>query len=180
MRYFVALNLPQEIKNPLYDLQRKTKTKEAKIHWVAKKNLHITLKFFGELKEDTLIQIKTRLKEITLKKIQVTLTKTEFFPNIENPAVIWIGLTPEEKIIKLAQKIDEETLDLVASEQRFTAHITLGRIKKISSKKNILSTLKAMNIEKISFTLDSFTLYKSTLTSQGPNYEEIETYSLSP
>ncbi len=178
MRCFIALNLPKDVKDYLFDFQRKLKTKDAKINWVAKKNLHITLKFLGEINEDKLVKIKERLKKINFKKIKGNLDKIGFFPDIEEPHSLWVGLKPEENIVRLAQNIDEETLDLVASEQQFVAHLTLGRVKTIQKKIPFLALLKPLKIEKLPFTLESFTLYKSTLTSQGPIYEEIETYSL--
>ena len=178
MRCFIALNLPPNLKDYLFELQRKNKTKDAKINWVAKKNLHITLKFLGEISEDKLTEIKKRLLEIKAKTMNVKLSSIGVFPDEIDPRVLWVGLSPETDIVKLAQKIDEETLDLVSSEQQFTAHITLGRIKSIQHKANFKKFLKELKVDKIPCTVESFSLYKSTLSSQGPSYEEIERYSL--
>ena len=72
----------------------------------------------------------------------------------------------------------EETLDLASGEQQFVSHLTLGRIKSIQNKANFKSFLKEFKVEKIPCTIESFSLYKSTLSSQGPSYQEIEHYSL--
>ena len=178
MRCFIALNLPQEVKDHLFELQRTTKTKDATIHWVAKKNLHLTLKFLGEINQEKVEEIKQRLHKLTFKKINVHINTIGFFPDEEAPRVVWIGIQPEAEIVKLAQLIDEETLDLVSGEQQFTAHLTLGRIKNIKSREKLKNVLKEMTVQKLSFTIDSFTLYKSTLSDQGPTYSMIENYEL--
>ncbi|MFA4887192.1 MAG: RNA 2',3'-cyclic phosphodiesterase [Candidatus Nanoarchaeia archaeon] len=177
MRCFIALTLPDDVKDYLYNLQKELKTKDAKINWTAKKNLHLTLKFFGELKEEQLEQIKKRLEQIKAPSINVNLNKIGFFPDEVNPHVIWIGLTPEKEIIDLARMIDEETLDLSSGEQKFTAHLTLGRVKQVL-KTYSFDQVRKLKLEKMSLTFTSFTLYQSTLSTQGPTYKQLATYPL--
>lgn len=178
MRCFIALDLPKEVKDYLFEFQRKSRTQDAKITWVAKKNLHLTLKFLGDINQEKIEKIKERLSIIASKQISARLDKLGIFPDEAQPRVFWIGITPEKEILKLAHQIDEETLDLVSSEQRFKAHLTLGRIKTLKSRKNFLEFVQKLNIEKMSFSLTSFTLYQSELTKQGPIYKIIATYSL--
>jgi len=177
MRSFIALDLPQEVKDYLFELQRKNKTKDATITWVAKKNLHLTLKFLGDIDQEKAEHIKERLQRIKVKKISARLNNIGSFSH-DNTSVLWVGLEPEEDIIKLARNIDEETLDLIAREQSFKAHLTLGRAKGIKNKAAFSSFLKKITLEKITFTLDTFSFYKSTLTSQGPTHHILKTYTL--
>ena len=67
---------------------------------------------------------------------------------------------------------------LLAMEKRFLGHITLGRVKFVKDKKQFIEKLKSIKIEEKELKVDSFKLYKSTLTSQGPIYEVIEEYKL--
>ena len=129
MRVFVAIELTREVKDYLFDLQKEVK--EAKITWVSKNNLHLTLKFISEIKEDKIPAIKEELSKIKHEKIKVNLGKIGFFPNQKNPKVIWVSLEPEDSIISIQQKVDEALLTLSPSEQRFQSHLTLGRIKQI-------------------------------------------------
>jgi len=130
MRLFVSVELPKEVKDHLYDIQKGVK--EAKINWVAKKNLHLTLKFIGDVEEANLPKIQEALKKIASKKLKVKLSDIGFFPSKAKPKVIWLGLEPEDQIIKLQQKVDEALITLVISNQEFKSHLTLGRVKSLS------------------------------------------------
>ena len=99
MRLFTAVDLNTEIKDYLYSLQFKTTS--AKINWIAKKNLHLTLKFFGEINDEELIKVRDNLKNVNYKKFKLKLTHIGFFPNEDNIQVIWLGIDKEDKIIDL-------------------------------------------------------------------------------
>src|SRR3989338_7851936 len=157
MRLFLAIGLPKEIKDYIFDLEKKFK--EAKITWVSKKNLHLTVKFLGEVQEKDLPMIKERIK-IIHPKIKVKLSQIGFFPNAKDPKVIWLALEPEKEIISLQQKIDAELLQLFPHEQKFQAHLTIGRIKSIRRKEDFFQSVKAIQLEKKEFEMTSFQFMK--------------------
>ncbi|MBS3162438.1 RNA 2',3'-cyclic phosphodiesterase [Candidatus Woesearchaeota archaeon] len=175
MRAFIAIDLPKGLKDYLYDLE--LKVKEAKITWVSKKNLHLTLKFLGEISESQLEEIK-KLKT-KQKKFSLSLSHIGFFPNEKAPRVFWISLDPEDKIITLQQEIDQHLLEKFPSEQKFQSHITLGRIKSIRRKKDFFESVNNIILEKNSFKVDSFQIIISTLTKNGPIYETVGKIDLS-
>lgn len=179
MRTFIAVELPKEIKDFLFDLQKELRKEfaDAKVSWVAKKNLHLTLKFLGETSEKQLEQLKPILSKISFKKFKVHLNKTGIFRSGSIPRVIWVDFQPVENILSLQKMIDEETLSIFSGEQQFKAHITLGRIKSLRTK-NAQIPLAEKALPKKEFTMDSFKLIKSTLTKDGPQYEVLETYEL--
>jgi RNA 2',3'-cyclic 3'-phosphodiesterase len=177
MRCFIAFELPKEIKDYLFEIENKIHDNNAKIHFVAKKNLHLTLKFLGEVDEDLLKTIKERLSKIKFKSFKVRLDKIGVFPNENYIKVIWVGLNPKEKVIELQQLIDSELLDLFGKDQEFSAHLTLGRVKFIKDKNKFLEKLK-IEIEEKEFLVEEFKLMKSELSKDGPNYFEIEKYML--
>ena len=179
MRYFIALDLPREIKDYLFTFQKDYKTKDAKLLWTAKKNLHLTLKFLGDLPETKLPDLQKILAAINAPQIQTKLSNIGVFPSEQEPKIIWAGLTPEQDILHLARTIDEETLHLASGEQRFKAHLTLARIKHIKAQQPFTAFLKTLTLKPHAFTLTTFTLYKSTLTNQGPTYTALHTYILS-
>ncbi|MSR86243.1 RNA 2',3'-cyclic phosphodiesterase [Candidatus Woesearchaeota archaeon] len=176
MRLFLAIDLPKEIKEYLFQLEKKFK--EAKITWVSKKNLHLTLKFLGEVEEKDLSKIKSQIK-IEAKTLSLHVAKLGFFPHAESPTVIWISLEPEEQVIELQQKIDGHLLTSFPGEQKFQAHITLGRIKSIRRKKDFFNSVESIIIEPRSFKVDSFQLMSSTLTKNGSLYKTLENVNLS-
>ena len=118
-------------------------------------------------------------KETMSAKLKVRLSQMGFFPNIKEPRVIWVALEPEEEIIFLQQKLDSQLLNLFPNEQKFQAHLTLGRIKSIRRKEDFFNSIKSIHIESKEFEITSFQLMKSELTKLGPIYETLENMPLS-
>ena len=178
MRLFIAIFLPEEILNYLYQVENKLKRNlPAKINWVAKSKIHITLKFIGEVSENNINSIKERLNKIKFKSFKVKLDKLGVFPNDNYVRVIWVGLKPAGKVIELQQKIDSELLDLFSKEQRFSAHITLARVKFIKDKEEFKKNLK-FDISEKEFEINEFCLVKSELSKDGAKYEILERFAL--
>ncbi|MBT4396790.1 RNA 2',3'-cyclic phosphodiesterase [archaeon] len=176
MRTFIAIDLPKEVKDYLFKLPKKIKG--AKVKWTSKKNLHITMQFLGELPEETVDKIKEVIKTIKFKPFKVKLSQIGFFPNEKAPKIIWLGVEPREEVYQLAQTIDAELLAFT-KEQRFETHITLGRMKGIKKKDDFYKSIKELEIESIEFEINSFTLYKSVLKREGPQYYPIENVEMS-
>jgi 2'-5' RNA ligase len=175
MRAFVAIDLPSFLKEKIKEATEKLKKCDLNAKWVESKNLHITLKFLGEVKEDVLEKVKESIETVAKKfaSFEVSLNEFGFFPTPNNPRVFFISTDKEEKLKEIAQDL-ERKLSLLGfkKENRFKSHITLARFK---SKKNIDSLkreLKKVNLKE-SFLIKEITLFKSTLTSLGPIYEEI-------
>jgi len=173
---FIAIELPKEIKDTLYEFQLKLKP-FVKAVFVHKKNLHLTLKFLGDVKEDRVEGIKENLGKIKIKKFKASLNGTGVFPNEKFIKIIWISLKPEDKVMELQKKVDEEMLGFFDRESRFSAHLTLARVKNVKDKKELLEMLKSSKL-KGEFEINEFSLVKSELSKDGPRYEVVETYSL--
>ncbi len=176
MRLFIAIDLPQKIKNHLFSLQKKILG--AKISWVPKKNLHLTLKFLGDVEDDKLALIKSKLKQIKFEKFTVGLGHIGAFPDLNNVRVIWVGLEPETLISRLQMKVDEQLIEDFPNDNEFKSHLTIGRVKFVSKKENIKKYLTKTDISPIKFEVNKFALVKSTLTRSGPKYEILEEYYL--
>ena len=178
MRIFIAMDIPSKVKDYLFKFQAKIKTPLAKVSWVAKSKLHLTLKFFGELNEIQLEELKEKLKKINFNSFDVSLDSIGVFPDDEFIKIIWLGLKPDDSLIKLQHLIDSETLEIVSSEQHFRSHLTLGRVKWIKNKPQYVKFLSDFSPKGIRFRIEKFCLYNSNLTKDGPNYERLEEYSL--
>lgn len=176
MRLFVAVELPKEIKDELYTFQLKLKP-FLKAVFVHKKNLHLTLKFLGDVEEKKVEGIKRKLKEIKLKKFKVKLDGTGVFPNEKFIKIVWVGLSPEKKVMDLQKAVDGELIEFSERETRFVSHLTLARVKNVKHKKELLDLLKAMRV-KGEFTISEFSLIKSELSKDGPSYTTLDTYNL--
>src|SRR3989344_1824156 len=146
MRLFIGIFLSGEILDYLYEVQNKLKKSlPAKITWVHKKILHLSLKFLGEVNENKIDEIKEKLNKIKFKSFKIKLDKIGVFPNENYIRVVWVGLNPKEEVIELQQKIDSELLTLFSKDQRFSAHMTFGRVKFIKDKEEYNKNFKSYN-----------------------------------
>jgi 2'-5' RNA ligase len=170
MRCFIGIDVPKSIKDNLFGLRKTVPGNIAKINWVSKKNFHITLKFLGEIDEDKADDIMKRLNNIKFKPFCLRLNSLGFFLFAGKPRIIRLNFMEEEGIIKLQRRIDEELLNISPKDQKFSPHLTLGRIKFIKKKKEFLEKIKQFEITNEKFEVNNFKLIQSKLTKDGPKY----------
>ncbi len=141
-------------------------------------NLHLTIKFLGELDDKKINQIKEALTNIKFKPQTVSIAESGVFPSEDYIRVVWVGIKPAGKIAELQQKIESSLAEpgIKKDNRKFAAHITLGRVKFVKDKKVLMERIKSIDIKTEEFILDSFKLKKSTLTKQGPVYEDLAVF----
>ncbi len=177
MRLFTAVNLPDDAKNYIFELENKLNDKKiAKVKWTAKKNIHLTLKFFGEILDDNVQHIAEKLKDIKCNKFEVKINKIGAYPDENNIRVIWAGVEPENDFIKLQKLIDAETI--AYGDFKPGGHITIGRVRFIKNNELLKEKLKSTEVEDLSFEINSFCLFSSELTKDGPEYSLLKSYEL--
>ncbi len=172
MRLFVAVEVPKNIEDKLKSMQSGFRGL-AKIKFV--NTFHCTLKFLGEVNENSLEKIKNRLKTIKFNSFDCKIKDIGVFPNEKRINVIWVGAN--SNIIELQKKIDMALLDLFPKDERFHGHITFGRVKFIKNREELLKKIKIKFED--NFLVNNFKLIKSDLTKEGPRYTILEEYKLS-
>ncbi len=185
MRTFIAIELPQEIKEELGRLQEKLKAAGADVKWVEPKNIHLTLKFLGEIDEQARNRICSTLEEIcrTRKPFVIALSSLGAFPNTISPRVIWAGISQGDSEVKeIAQAVEEhlETIGFPKENREFSSHITIGRTRSGKNRQELtklLANLTQKNLER-QFPVTKIILFKSTLTPHGPIYEILQEFQL--
>jgi len=178
MRCFLAIRLPEDVRKKLVEIQKQLP--EGKMKLVEEENLHLTLKFFGEISDFQINKIKRALEQVKMRKLEARLGKLGVFPSINFVRVIWIGVEPAEEIKKMQEEIDSLLeKEKFRREKKFESHITLARVKSVKDKKEFIKKLKEIIVEPIKFSIEKFSLEKSTLTSKGPIYETIKEFELS-
>jgi len=138
------------------------------------KNLHLTLKFLGQIPFEQAEEVKRRLRKIKFPKFEAKIEEAGFFEN-RKIGIIWLKLTNCENI---QRAVDETLSGLFEKERRFMAHLTIARVKKIIDKKKFFAKLKEMEIPKPFFIIDKFYLMESRLKEEGPEYNILEKYNL--
>jgi 2'-5' RNA ligase len=180
MRVFIAVDLPNEIRDELAKLQRELKPATDTARWVSPESIHITLRFIGEIAEKRIEEIDTALTGLTWKPFSITVRGIGFFPGNRSPRVFWAGMEAPT-MQNLAEKLDSrmERLGFEKEKRKFRPHITLARARD-SRIDSTLVTAAATYAEHNfgSFTVDRLFLFKSTLKSTGALYERLKEYLL--
>ena len=172
MRLFVAIDF-NELKNYFTELQKQL-PQNAKLSLV--KSFHLTLKFLGDVQQNNVDEIVDNLKKIKFQPFGVNLDSIGIFPTENYIRVVWVGLKPEDKVMDLQKQIDESLKKLFKNEKDFKAHITLARVRYPSDKKSFVDGIKKIKVESKEIKIKDFRLVKSTLTPQGPVYEDLKTF----
>ncbi|MGE5404610.1 MAG: RNA 2',3'-cyclic phosphodiesterase [Candidatus Saccharibacteria bacterium] len=184
MRLFIAADLPAPIKRQLVDLRNQVSRGVKGVKWVEDQNLHLTLKFLGEVDDSLLPKIIEQSGRVISgsKEIRLSLGEIGYFPNKNNPRVVWEGLKGEtDKINSLGTSLDKalETLGFEIEKSR-KAHLTLGRIKLADGLEQMFNNISNIKYPaKSDFVINELTLYESQLTRQGPIYSVLEKYGFS-
>jgi 2'-5' RNA ligase len=182
-RLFAAIKVhPDENLLSLYS-DLKTMLQHEKIKWVDEKNIHITLKFFGETLESQIDDICETLNYVAYRHqpLKLRLQNIGIFGSKYNPRVIWFGMEKNPDIEALAKDVIE-SLDKAGfphDGQNFRAHLTVGRIKFINDKRSFQKSIdqfKEVFIEDID--VDEYVLYESKLRPQGPEYSVVKRFRL--
>ncbi len=174
MRLFVAIDLPEEVKESIWNVSERLKRiKGLKV--VERENLHITLKFLGEVKESSIKEISERLSGINSEPFSVSVEGIGSFPSKKRPRVIWVGINRGyDEILLLKKKIDVSLSPMFGSEKRFSPHITIARAKyplKWSLIDDVISGFREQIFG--GFEVLGFSLKKSILKPEGPLYSDI-------
>jgi 2'-5' RNA ligase len=179
MRTFIAVEVPEQIRKVVYDFIQIEARKELPIKWVAFENLHITLKFLGEIDEKKRDELAPVITQIGQKHngFQVRIEGLGCFPNPRTPRVLWVGVKDgNTELCDIAAALEKGLAPLgFKDEKRFHPHLTIGRIKKLCKMNDIL----AKHISTDAFRVDSVVLFKSKLNPDGPVYEQLDRFALS-
>ena len=188
-RAFVAIELPPTITRGLREIQRSLqRSTTAGIRWVPEGNIHLTLKFLGDIPLSRVPDIGAVIERAagSTHPLRLEVVGLGAFPGWPQPRVLWAGLGGDtEPLASLANGIDAALVDLgFPRENRpFTPHLTLARVRPEVSPAEIRSIGEAMASLRIpaglAFVADSVSLMKSLLRPEGACYSRLATASLS-
>ncbi len=138
-------------------------------------NLHITLKFLGEIDGYKLEQVKQEIKKIKFHPFEIMFKGVGYFPGGNRINVIWVGVEDKESILnKLGYEVQRRMEKLGFKPEKFTPHLTIARVKQVRSKPTLLQILANYGDDFFGKqTIECIYLKKSTLTPKGPIYENL-------
>ena len=174
-RVFIALHVSDEAVKEVARIQEQLKNK---LQFIGKttelENLHLTLKFLGEINDDTLAKVKEKLKTIHFRPIKLKLGHVGAFSYKGMPRIVWIKIFGDA--VKIQKQIDECLQDMFPVEERFMSHMTIARVKYMEDIKYAKEYLKHLKLPQISWTENKIQLKESRLEFQGPIHTSLEDY----
>ena len=184
MRTFLAFKISEEIRKHLEHLVAELSALDDSITWVKPQNMHVTIKFMGDVEESHISDIIEKVAPIVTRTPAFSLhcLGIGIFPNWKYPKVIWAGLSGEvDAPIALHNEIEAALADmgLKKDEREFRLHLTIGRTKGIRSGSSVAKRVEALEVIDFgSFNVSELTLFKSELGADGPLYTPVKKFEL--
>jgi len=187
MRCFIAIDIDEQIRKALADLQEelqgKAGIKRSDAKWVNPDNIHLTLKFLGEIKDNQIMDICNITGDVVgrHKRFGLEVESVGHFGG-KSARVLWVGMGQNiNKLLQLQQDLEQQ-LDLAGwpkEARKFSGHLTLCRIRNARAGAKLAQLAKEYTDYNLgTMPADSVSVYQSQLTSQGPIYTVLGRYEL--
>lgn len=184
IRCFIAVDIPDLAKRAIASALDPLRESMRDVKWVEPANLHLTLKFLGNIKSsqiDHLIDILSgSLKNE--ERFLMNFSDLGAFPNPKNPKIFWMGVDKgQTRLRALAEKVEAAcTLESFEKETKpFSAHLTLGRVREGRKTPPLDRSLELFHLDlETPIEVDHVELYESVLRPEGPQYRSLSRFSL--
>jgi 2'-5' RNA ligase len=188
VRCFIAIELPDEVKAGLRDIQSRLKLgSKAPVKWVDPDGVHLTLKFLGGVDAAKIAPISAAMKEAArgVSPFSLKVEGLGAFPNLRRVQVIWVGVSGEvERLADLQQRLENNMAELgFAPEKRhFTPHLTMARVRdqaSLAEREGLGQLIAGPGFEaSYSFPVAEVSLMRSQLTREGALYSRLSAAAL--
>ena len=184
IRAFIAVNLDPNLRAALARVQDRLKATRADVGWVRPENLHLTLKFLGQVEEGRIGAIREAVATAATGcgPVRLIFQGLGAFPRPREARVVWIGLSHgAEALAALQARIEEqlESLGFAREARPFTAHLTLGRVRGPAHREQLARALTEAPAEALGeMLLDRLELMKSDLSVGGARYSILQSFPL--
>lgn len=185
MRLFVALEIPSALRTSFAALMTDlraldTESSAKKPSWTRPENLHVTLKFMGNVAPDKFDDIRAALAGVRSERsVELRFSGLGFFPDARRPRFVWASIAASQNLGAIAAAIDRGVAGFgVPNEQRaFTAHLTLARCQHGAISSSLRTTIQKDAARDFGgFRTNEFHLIESKLKSSGAEYTTLQTF----
>lgn len=178
-RLFIAVELPDTLRNELVGLQQRLKRDPLPVRWVQPEAMHLTLWFLGDVPVGQVAPLKMAMLSSFAgqRAVHVHLGAPGAFPNLQRPQVIWVGLAEGEAHLRvwydaLAHRLP--SLGFYPEPRPFRPHLTLGRVRREASaeqQQRLGAAIRALTLSSgQGWDLRRVVLFRSDLRPEGPRY----------
>jgi 2'-5' RNA ligase len=176
-RLFVAIDLPDRVKDGILAI---TGRDIAGARWVPRDQLHLTLRFIGEVDGGTFSEIRKNLGNVAGYPFSLQIRGVGHFPPGRNPRVLWVGIDGCNGLATIQSQVEREVVaaGIEPERRRFSPHITIARLRDASTGgvENLEKSQSGFSTEP--FSVEEFHLYSSVLGREGAVHKKEATYSL--
>lgn len=188
IRAFIAIDFSEEIQEKLDSLvsQLKSRLVDVPVRWIPARNIHLTLKFLGEVSTsnlDILYKIIQNESE-KISEFEMSIGNLGAFPSTHRPKIIWVGIEAPPELFSLQRGIESETgrLGYALDKRKFSPHLTIGRVSRNAQSSHLQQLDHVLSNCKVGFIgatrVQSVHLYQSDLRREGPTYTRLFSLNL--
>ena len=174
-RLFVGIRPPEDVRDLLIDAMDDSPA----LRWVGDEQLHLTLRFIGEVERPVANDIAAALDRVRSSNFQIRISSAGKFEKRSGGA-LWAGIEPKTPVVGLAAKVERalQQVGLEPEHRVFSPHITLARWNRRNSEAVEAFLRRNSDLHSDPFDVDRFVLFESKLSRHGPHYEEIAAFAL--
>lgn len=177
-RSFAAIFPPLEVRERIWKLSEEFMKAATGVKWVEKDNVHLTLRFFGNLTDSQLEAAAACMQETARQEnpFSARLATLGAFPSSSRPRVIWVGIEEgREPLVRVADALERRFVDagLGRADKPFSPHLTIGRVKVPQKNPRLEEAIRTLTFEGAEFMINALTLTKSELRPGGPIYSPV-------
>jgi RNA 2',3'-cyclic 3'-phosphodiesterase len=190
IRAFIAFDLSPEIYQRLDAViaDLKMRLPGVAVRWVPALNIHVTLKFLGDVSVANLDVLKKILRREAANhhSFEISVGELGAFPSIHRPRVIWVGVKAPPELAAIQRSIENETTSLGYSpdDRPFSPHLTIGRVARSAGPDDAHRIGEVLAASKVGFLgvtwVQVVNLYRSDLQTGGAQYSQLSTAPLGP
>ncbi len=184
IRSFLAIEIPEVLREKLREFLRELKSTGADVKWVRPEGIHLTLKFLGAVEREALETISFALRPAVERfaPFELKAQGAGCFPSLRNPRVVWTGLIEEEDAVcRLQREIETITagLGFPFEDRPFKPHLTLGRVRSPKGKIPLTQMIEGnSHLDLGSFRVERVVLFRSVLRPEGAVYTKLQEFYL--
>lgn len=180
IRTFICFELPQDIVERIREVQSELASagRGRGVRWVKPGNIHLTLKFLGDVERSRLPEIADALKSVAAgcAPLTIGINGAGAFPNTMTPRVFWIGVDePTGALLSCRDAVEAacESLGFPREKRKFSPHLTIGRIKGQENVQDVTGRLVNLRLEPMEFTASEIVIMQSILKQTGAEYKPL-------
>lgn len=182
MRAFIAVELSPAARESIAKVQAEWKASLPAARWVPPENLHLTLRFLGDIEPDVASALAETLRPAVLdvEPFTYSVRGGGCFPNVKRARIAWVGIQPvPDGLVHLHRIVDEavERHGFERETRRFRPHLTIARLKRpVRQVRDIMAALDAKDFGNTD--VSELVLFESTLSSEGAKHHAVERFQL--